>query len=347
MLDGTFLRTLDVRLIRYCFEKEKYCLDTVRSTNEVNMECTAVIPDVSIISQPVLIGFRVANSLIALLNIFANILLMFALKRTGQTETISFQLIFIMSASDLTTGLTAVSLTNLLTLDEFNANCSIKKAAQFIQVAFGGFSFFTVFLIALDRFLHMKYLQQYPRIMTKTKGYLLIIISFSFHFISAIILTMPFSRETMELLQLVYFVVAFPVVVTVVILYYKSCKTAKLKLSSIKINRTQKSLMQSRKLSKAAMWTTVCLGIQTTPLIASHVILALNRWYGIMKPVTMATFKWVCYIGALGNGLGSSLIFIQYNKPVKQLLWSMMERRPNRVSIDRTEKCSVCGMKNF
>ena len=277
-------------------------------------------------SLPVLVSLRTINSVLALLNISANSFLIFALKKTRQTESISLQLICLMSVSDLMTGVGALSLTNILLWGEDESYCYIRNLTQFVHILFAGFSIWTVFLVALDRFLHMKFLLRYPIIMTKRRGYAMIVGAFSYSLLAAVLFSMPFAKEAMEILQLVLFLFVIVIMVTILVLYYKVCKTVRSRISTTNKHRTHQTMNQCKRLSKAAALITICLATLTTPLVISHVILALNRHHKIVDENTFVHFKWFCYVGVLGNGFCSSIIFILHNKPSKHLLQSIALR---------------------
>ena len=289
-------------------------------SNKRPMKCGALLPSIVPIDQQMLITLRVINSMIALLNIIGNAFLIYALKKTGQTATLSLKLVFLMTLSDFLTGVTALSLTNALLWKEFDSACQIKTATQFIHVVFGGFSFSTVFLIALDRFLHMKYLQRYSIIITKRRAYLMIISTFCFHLLSAVLFSLPALEQEIEYLKLAYFMMGIPIVITTFAFYYKAIKATTSRVSFSTTVPTQNPSVHSKKIFKAAKLITLSFGILSTPLMIVHIMLAINRHYKILNAKTITTFKWFSFIVALGNGFCSCSIFFLYNRPARTVL---------------------------
>ena len=284
------------------------------------MNCSALFPSVALIDHEMLIILRVINSIIALLNICGNALLIYALKKTGQTATLSLQIIFLMSLSDLITGITALSLTNALLWKEFDSVCQIKIATLIIHVVFGGFSFSTVFLIALDRFLHMKYLQRYSIIITRRRAYSIIVFIFCIHLLSATLFSLPALKQETEYLQLAYFMAGIPTIITTIALYYKAIKTTTCRVSFSTAIATQNPNFHIKKILKAAKLITLSFGILLTPLLIVHITLAMNTRHKILNAKTMTTCKWFSYIVALGNGFCSCSIFFLYNMPARTVL---------------------------
>ena len=299
------------------------------------MNCIALIPSISKISHHILVTLRVMNSIIALLNIIANAFLIYALKKTGQTTTISLQLILLMSLSDFVTGITSLSLTNILLWKQFDSLCYLKTLTQFVHVVFVGFSCASVLLIALDRFLHMKYLQRYSIVMSKRRAYILIMSTFCFYLVSATIFSMSFLIDEIEIIQLVFFLLGIPIIITIFMFYYKACNAITCKVSTVQRNFIQNTIVQSKGVLKAAKRITICFAILLMPLIISHIILAVNRRYKILNTETMATFKWFCYIGGLANGFCNCCIFVLQNRPVRKLLTRILYKREIRVDVRR------------
>ena len=290
------------------------------------MVCTALIPSVDPISPKMLIAMRVINTAIALFSIFGNAFLIYALKKTRQTTTVSLQLILLMSFSDLITGITAISLINALLWKELDSICQIKIATAFIHIVFGGFSFGAVFLIALDRFLHMKYLQRYPIIVTKRRAHLVIVTIFCFFLLSAALFSLPVLHSEIRKIELGFFMAGIPIIITTFVLYNRAIATAKRKVSSSHSAFTQIAHVQSRKIFKAAKLITASFSILLMPMMVSHVFLAINEDENILNAKNLTTFKWLSYIISLANGFCSCVIFILQNRPVRVVLNNIYEK---------------------
>ena len=276
-------------------------------------------------SQQMLITLRILNSIIALFNILGNSFLIYALKKTGQTTTFSLQLIILMSTSDLATGIVALSLTNALLWRDYDLHCQVNTATQFMHVAFAGFSFSAVLLIAIDRFLHMKYLQRYPLIITKRRAYSMVIFVFSIYLLAAAAFSLPAAHEQIEFLQLGFFLTCIPILVATAILYSKAITITR-RISALNTTLTQNPNIQSKKILKAAKFIIVGSSVLTTPLIICHIILAIRKHQKVTISLRMVTAKWFAYIIALGNGVCSCSIFILQNRPARLMLISMLHK---------------------
>ena len=284
--------------------------------------CTSYIPSIRDFPQSTLITLRAINSCIALLNIFGNGLLIYALKKTRQTTSFSIELIALMSLLDCIGGIQALFVTNLLLWKAYDSYCYLKVISQLINLVFLGSSFTTVMLIAFDRFLHTKYLQRYPTIMTKRRGRMLFLSLFLFN----IMLAFTFSNLVMNLTigSLVYTCIAMLYMVTVIALYYKTIKAVKNRVSSMHSPFMKSTMVHIRTLANVALSISICMALLLIPFVISAIVLEVSSRNRVKNETDLAIFKWFAYIVLLANGVCSCVIFTSQNKPVKNLIKSII-----------------------
>ena len=137
-------------------------------------------------------GTRAATAIITIdviltiLNIFVNVVLIYALKAKDQLKSVSYRLIAFLSFSDICFGLMLQALVwiHLGVLRDIES-CALKLSAQFLTYAFSQISVFMFLIIAFDRWLHMKYLNKYTALMNWRRASFMIIGSVFFSFINA------------------------------------------------------------------------------------------------------------------------------------------------------------------
>ena len=284
------------------------------------------IPSVHNIPNQVLWGLRIANSFIALLNIFGNSFLIYALKRTGQITNMSLQLIVLMSASDCISGITALSLTNMLLWKEYNSINYLKIVTQFIHHAFLGFSFTTVLFIAIDRFLHIKYLQRYPAIVTKRRGRILCLLLFVFEILVSFLYSTPFLKHGTTIGNLMYISCGTLIIISVIILYYKTLRKINCRVLTMHSPLVQNTIIHSKALMNVALSISICMVLFLTPYIIADVLLEVGRHNHATISKELAIFIWFSYVASLANGVCSCMIFIAQNTRIKRLLKGMITR---------------------
>ena len=270
---------------------------------------------------------RAYNILIGVLNITGNAILIWALRRTGQTKTISFQFIAIMSASDLTIGVIAIVLMTLLSLDPYQNYCWLKVTTVAVSSTFNSFSSFMIFLIALDRYLHMKYLERYSIKFTKKRGYLLVIMSFALALLISISLFLTLSQLAYSTFQMVIVSTAILTLISVIILYHRALQVLRRKAHLI----TSSIISQNRALGRAAKRVSICFLILTGPIILYHILDIAVGHKAIKDSWGLSSFSWLAYITYLGNGFCSSVIFISQNIKIRRVLKKLLMDKWNRI----------------
>ena len=275
----------------------------------------------------VIISMRVYNILIGILNVTGNAVLIWALRKTGQTKTISFQVIAIMSASDLTTGITGMVLLTLTMLEKYQASWLLRFVTQIILLPCNSFSVLMVLLIALDRFLHMKYLERYSTVFTKKRGYLIMIIAFVLSLSLSLAFIPLLSQKFYTVVQLLLCMIIIAVLASILILYYKALRALRRKAHQI----TRTIIYQNKTLGNAAKRVSICIFVLIIPIATFITIDNVNMQLNFVDESVITTCLWYSYITFLANGFCSSIIFISQNIPIRRYLKRVTRYKWNRV----------------
>ena len=115
-----------------------------------------------------LVILTVTNSVVMVANIFANILAMYILLKTGQIANSACKLFFMLSVSDLMIDLFCQ---NLLTTILYEKNCILLDTYAFIASFLVHLSMYTIALIGIDRYLRIKHYAKF-KILWTTKAVL-------------------------------------------------------------------------------------------------------------------------------------------------------------------------------
>ena len=243
---------------------------------------------------------------LAVLTITGITLLMWLLKKTRQTNTISFQFIIMMSISDLilsTSNLIALIMSNVS--DDANTKiCWIVLFFQFVIATCASFSVTMATFIALDRYLHMRYLEQYPSIFTKKRAYFLTIMTILLLVMLNAIFAMPFSNDVQQVFQAVYLFLAAPTVFAILMLCYHTMKTIRKTASQL----TRSLVNQTRTLSKVLKAMAICTISLLIPSIIIKVLQMVNKNYKFSSSflvdtkliLSYITFSYIEFSGSFG-----------------------------------------------
>ena len=291
------------------------------------MTCLTIFKDLDGV-QPFLIALiRTYNILMGIMNITGNTILIWALRKTGQTTSLSLQFIIIMSSSDIIGGSIGLAFTTLLTVKQYLAYCWLKLTIQFTLNTFNLFSIGMVFLIALDRYLHMRYLERYSLIVTKRRGYSGAVLIFLMGMSTSTLFVLPFSESTLRIMQVVYFSFAMLFLISIILLYHEAMSALKRKASQI----TRNIVDQNRALSKAGKRISFCVLVLIAPVAVVLLIEAVNAHLKLINASALNPMVWFASINLLGNGFCSCVIFISQNVPIKGVLQRAMRHNWNRI----------------
>ena len=146
----------------------------------------------------------VISLVLDLSSIVLNGLIAYVIKKHKKTRIVTFWFIYCLSISDLMVGATGIVHHSLLLdnfLDPINASWNL------LHVVFGVlYGFFTItswmliLIIAIDRYIHMKYPHNYSMIMTKLRARLLLLFNILFGML-VYLASMLISRASMIWLQ--------------------------------------------------------------------------------------------------------------------------------------------------
>ena len=280
------------------------------------VDCISFIKELYGIPKSIVTAIQVYNILVGILNIAGNAILIWGLCRTRQTKTISFQFIVIMSVSDLASGTIGLIFMTMMALAQYYNQCWLKLTTQAVLNACNYFSSMMVFLVAFDRYLHMKYLEQYAYKFTKKRGYLLVGILFTLSVSTTLIFLLPYSKLAFSITESVYFSLMLFFQLTIIALYHGALHAMRRNASQVTIC----IINHHRALGTAAKRVSICFLILTTPVIIVHILHGINMQVNIIEISILNTVIWFAFITFLANGFCSSIIFISQNIPIRRAL---------------------------
>ena len=259
---------------------------------------------------------RVYNIVVAMLNIIGNTLLIWGLFKTGQYRSMSFHFIIIMSTSDLISGIYCLTILSLATWEAYNKICWMRIASQVILSTSNYISINMIALIAVDRYLHVRYLERYPLVVTRRRGYFVLIVCFVNVAILSTIFLLPMLHFVHDTLQLICLFSVFPLWIAISLLYHSAIR----RVQTVANRLVQDTASQTRALSRAANNIMVCIVVLTLPLVAVQVINLINKRRPFLHHSLSKRYVWIAYITFLSNAFCSSVIFISQNRPIRLIL---------------------------
>ena len=266
--------------------------------------------------------------MISSLNILGNAILIYALRTTGQTNTVSFKFIIIMSISDITCGVVGLVPVTQLLWEHSHGYCYLKICTQWVLNAQGSFSIMMIALIACDHYLHMTNLTRYHSIMNTRRGYCLAFNTLFFAGSMATVyqLLLHYHKGPGLILQVISAVFGVFTLGIAMALYLKAYKNLQSKAAT-QTNQVARSILnEARKFSKTARLIVISAIFLTMPRMVATVFEVINTYTTFLNQSSLDTFVWLGLLIYSANAFSSSVIFIMYNSLVKQFLKTLGTR---------------------
>ena len=125
-----------------------------------------------------LIIFGISQAISFPFTITANSMLVYALYKTGQLNTISNKFITMMSISDMLMGLIGQPMIIILVaIKETFRNCTLERCLEYLVFLLANFSWFMLLLISVDRYFQVTKLNRYNEYMNPYRMRVAIIVS--------------------------------------------------------------------------------------------------------------------------------------------------------------------------
>ena len=123
--------------------------------------------------------FLIPKIALAVLAVATNAFLIHALRKLDKLKTISFKFVLSLCISDISLGVVLLIFEPIIyySMSDLDTILKYSKISGFFIFSFVSLSAILTICIAVDRFIHMKYLLKYRLIMTKFRAMMMIIIS--------------------------------------------------------------------------------------------------------------------------------------------------------------------------
>ena len=264
----------------------------------------------------------------AVVDVAANAAVVFSLVATDQLYNISLRLILCLSISDTCVGLIIMPIFAILLLRPTGHFCSLELACQFSGALFFYFSEFMVALIAVDRFIRMKYLNRYTEIVKDHVVHAVLLAIMFICVATSGIYTYASLNNSFKIVNTIFLIVGICIMVVVAIMYTFT-------IVVIKIRRREagdKNMMEDVDDVVTSIGTKIIItvAIMYTPYFALSLI---REW--VTDKSVIETQQWaafvilISYIMVFDNSIASAVIFLSLNKRAQQKLKNVFRMNIN------------------
>ena len=201
--------------------------------------------DLNDIRQKFIIPFL----LLGIINLIVNSFLIHALRRLDKLRTISYKLILCLTISDLFTGIELI-VEEIVTITFIRDESSTWRLTfQGVSFFFAQFSCLTTLAIAVDRYVHMKYLHKYSGVITNTKAILVCVANLLLSLTFGILLAVGMIYRFFFVSRLILFANASAVFAALSITYMNAYRELFRRTKQLNLGRGSK-IKRSQNLSR-------------------------------------------------------------------------------------------------
>ena len=301
--------------------------------------CYSVYPSRASFTASNTISLAAANIFVNLLNILTNCFLICALIKTRQTKKISSQFILCLSISDCCVGLILQPMVILLlTYFVKDRNCALEMTAEFLSYVFPQISGVMIMIVALDRFLHMKHLNQYSLYMTRKRGSLLVVTNVVVALCIASCSLVASLYGKFFIFNAILVGVDASVVIAIYVFYTITYRTIHRHLDQMREEQLQINILSPHitknipkhdlELAKTMVFILTALSICYLPYFILGLIWSYYHHYKEAQAIpTLNILVWWSFILVYLNSSLNAIIFSARNKRISLLLRKVLCRR--------------------
>lgn len=288
--------------------------------NNITFQCTVENTfGKQYLSNTHIIILVVTNTILLLGNIFSNSLVICLLVITRQLSNYSNKFTMLLSSSDVATALIVQTLQISVLFLPLDPPCPVSLLTQFFSTALPRISGYTIGIIGLDRYVRVRYIMHFRKILTSKRAYILMSTVCVMSVINALLNTVGAVYDRRSLFRGVTACIDIPAITFVVALQIKSVIIMKSRVAGtenpeILHETSAKVITLSSRIM--VLFVICCIPFQMISFIR---ILFLNQLQGASRS-NIEFFLRFTFFGSYINSIGNALLFINTNVQAKEYM---------------------------
>ena len=269
--------------------------------------------------------FSAINLFISLSNVATNGLLSYVLWKLKKITTISYRFIFVQSMCDILVG-SALMVSRLVSYRiSFTQFCHLKTYADIVCDCLCMFSGIMVSLIALDRYIHMRYLNQYSIWMTQRRATMLIILNGSLCLIVGIVQVLAYLGGWHNLVLLILNCIAILLIVGTSTGYLYAYKSLHLRTKQVDFdrslpkntNRAKPKRNPTKEFLKAMIAILSAFMICFTPFVIMSALKFATRNQTVSETKTTIILFYISRLFVCANSSLNAILYLTLNRELR------------------------------
>ena len=269
--------------------------------------------------------FSGINLFISVSNVATNGLLSHVLWKLKKLNTTSYRFIFVQSICDILVGSAMLITRSASYFNSFAQFCDLKAYADIICDTLCMFSGVMVTLIALDRYIHMRFLNRYSVWMTKRRAILLVILNGSICFVVGGIQILAYLGHWYHLVLLIQNCVAILLIVSTSTVYIYAYKSLSIRTKQIDFGRSapknsngkRRKRNPSKEFLKAMVAILSMFMICFTPFVVSSALKFAYLNKSVKESMAVIIIFYISRILVCMNSSLNAVLYISLNKDLR------------------------------
>ena len=279
--------------------------------------------------------FLVPNLIIGVLMVSSNAILIHGIRKLNKLQSISWRHSLALSINNTCYGTIIVTRsTSLQLINDVKTYTAISLSSRTMLFICGLYSFLLMFLITVDRYIHITRPMQYNLLMTPRKSKLLLGILFAASFILTCIIILGFLFEVATVILPLISTIAFACFIFLVILYYRAYKTLARRMRQAKFQRRIRSTLRnpSKAFSKAVLLTISSMVVFCIPFLF---IKPVASYYP--KDRTIQIIEFIADDLVYANWITNAFIMIYLDRRIRNYVKRTLTCSRNRFALTTTQ----------
>lgn len=284
--------------------------------------CRTLYEKMHLLSQSSINTLIAINILVAFSNVIVNSMLIYIMKVTRQYQNSSLRLTMYMSFSDFLVGLVSQQMLTYFLVESYSSiSCNMQVLCQYILYIFPHMTGFFVGLVALDRYLRVKYTNRYNEVMTFKRQTLGVVVIGIMAILNCMVLISGVLTGNWTLALLGIQPLDMTFVTCDILLYWRAIMLMKEHVR----NKNAEIKNLSKSISKLATIYLVLVIIFYPPYLVTDMILAfVHTTDSVVVFWHVLSLIWVF----LNSGV-NAISFLVVNRKARRLLREWFERKTN------------------
>ena len=271
------------------------------------------------------ITFSAVNLFISLSNVATNGFLSYVLWKLKKITTISYRFIFVQSMCDILVG-SALLVSRLVSYRiSFAQFCHLKAYADIVCDCLCMFSGIMVSLIALDRYIHMRFLNQYSIWMTQRRATMLIILNGSLCVIVGIVQVLAYLRGWHNLVLLILNCIAILLILGTSTGYFYAYKSLHVRTKQVDFDRSlpknantaRPKRNPTKEFLKAMIAILSSFMICFTPFVIMSALKFANRNQTVSEARTIIILFYISRLFVCANSSLNAILYLSLNRELR------------------------------